>query len=328
MTTTTNATPRTFADLVAKYNHESHDTTTPTYAQALTDLATATAYAVLKKVISATGNPMLYKVRKEMTADLVSLDRLAYASERATKTTYTADGDRKIEIADRDCYKAVADLCRQNLGDGLDLVNDAIIAILEQTAKQKEREPEQAVDLERPFTVRRLNRKVWIQTADTVGGWETKNTTPIQEIFKAVRRSIDNARAVQTDPRNGYTYIEDLASDPESDTTERIYKRLNKYADLGGNPTDDLHADYIPGAPRDARPQSTYSADPTIVEETDRLVAQMGLTARQMQILSLRQSGYGYKAIATYLGITQRAVAKTIEGIQAKAAAIGLTPTK
>ena len=36
--------------------------------------------------------------------------------------------------------------------------------------------------------------------------------------------------------------------------------------------------------------------------------------------------GKGYKAIATYLGVTQRAIAKTVEQVQKKALAIGLTP--
>lgn len=314
--TTPEKTPTTFADLVKKYNDESNHPTTPTtYTKALTDLATATAYAVLKKVINTTSNPTLTKIRQELTADLANLDRLAYASERATKTTYTPDGDRKIEIADRDCYDALTDICRRSFGDGLDLVHDAITAILEQTAKQTERDPEKPTDLERPYTVRRLNRKVWIKTAESVGAWETKETTPIQEIFKAVRRSIDQSRAVQTDPRNGYSYIDDIATDPESGATDRIYRRLDKYADLGGYACD------FNGK------ETVYTTDPTAVDTTDRLLAEMNLTTRQMQVLKLRQRGYGKKAIAQYLGISPNSVYTCLQCIQAKAVKIGLTPT-
>ena len=52
----------------------------------------------------------------------------------------------------------------------------------------------------------------------------------------------------------------------------------------------------------------------------------MELTDRQAQILRLRMQGKGYKAIATYLGVTQRAIAKTVAQIQSKATAAGLTP--
>ena len=164
--------------------------------------------------------------------------------------------------------------------------------------------------------MRILNRKVWIKTAYSVNGWETVETTPIQEIYKAVRRAIEQSRATQADPRNGYTYLADLATDPDSDTTETIYRRLPKYADLGGYATD------FNGA------CTFYTADPETVNDYDNILERLNLTAKQAKVLALRQSGYGYKAIATYLGVTQRAVAKTVKAIQVKAVEIGLTPTK
>ena len=54
----------------------------------------------------------------------------------------------------------------------------------------------------------------------------------------------------------------------------------------------------------------------------------MKLTAKQATILQLRQSGYGYKAIATYLGITDSNVKGQIAELKRKATAIGLTPAK
>ena len=89
---------------------------------------------------------------------------------------------------------------------------------------------------------------------------------------------------------------------------------MAKYADLGGYACDFNKACTL------------YSADAQTVEDTDELISRMNLTKKQAQVLSLRQSGYGYKAIATYLGVTQRAVAKTVEAIQKKALAIGLQP--
>lgn len=327
MKTTTNTaktnTPNTFTTLLTTLAEQTdHPTTPDTYTKALTDLATAVTYAVLKKCIDVSQNKALIQVRQSIAHDRNTLDRIAYANEHAYTTAYNADGERVQKVNDPDSAKALTAFCAECLGDGLDLVNDAVVAILTECKKQKDREPNAPTDLERPYTVRRLNRKVWIKTADSANGWETVATTPIQEVYKAVRRAIEQSRATQADPRNGYTYLADLATDPDSDTTdpdsdttEIIYRRLPKYADLGGYATD------FNGA------CTVYTADPETVNDYDSIVERLNLTAKQAKILALRQSGYGYKAIATYLAIRPDSVRDCIKAIQAKAGAIGLTPT-
>ena len=308
-TNTTNAkTTNPFATLLTNY------TTNPTNATALTDLATAVAYSVLKKCIEASQNPALIKARQSIARDKANLARIDYANANAYETTYTTDGERVKTVKDKDLANALTDLYKTAFGDGLDLVHDAIVAILDETAKQADREPDQPADLERPYTVRRLNRKVWIKTADSVGGWETVTTTPIQEIYKAVRRSIQNNGALHTDPRNGYTYLEDIATDPETGLDETIYRRFGKYADIGGYATD-------------ANGQETfYTTDRETVKDLDEMTEKLNLTKRQAEILSLRMRGYGYKAIATYLAIRPDSVRDCMQAIQKKAVAIGLTP--
>lgn len=317
-TNTTNTTAKaderqaTFSALLERYASESKDTTTDAYTTALTDLATAVAYSVLKKCIDTGYNETLVEVRHELTRDKQTLTNIAHCSEYSTRLTYNEDGDMTQVTVDTDCRKALTDLARQSLGDGLDLVHEAVLAIMQETARQTASgEP---VDLERPYEVRRMKRKVYIKMEDTVNGWETVETTPIREIYKAVRRAINLSRAASTDPRNGYSYIEDIATDTETGASETVYRRLPKYADLGGYACD------FNGA------CTLYSVDAETVKDVDTLVASMNLTKKQAQVLTLRQSGYGYKAIATYLGVTQRAVAKTVEAIQKKAVAIGLTP--
>lgn len=307
-TNETNANP--FANLLANYHADTAN------ANALTDLATAVAYSVLKKCIDTSQNKTLVTVRQSIARDKSNLQRLEYACNNAYETTYNADGEKVQKVKDKGLVNALDDLCSQTLGDGLDLVNTAVIAILDETAKQSKREPDSPVNLERPYTVRRLKRKVWIKSEDSVNGWETVETTPITEIYKAVRREIEHSRAVQTDPRNGYTYIEDLSKDPETDSDTVIYRRFGKYADIGGMVTD-FNGKEI-----------AYTADRQTADDLDSLLEKLNLTAKQAKVLQLRQSGYGYKAIATYLGVTQRAVAKTVQAIQVKALAIGLTPTK
>ncbi len=331
-TTNKTTTPTTFADLIKKYNADPHD---PDH---LTDLATAVAYSVLRKVIDPTRNadrpsdsglnPALVALRDDLTRDRVYLTRLAYAVNGATRLTFNADGDPVSGVIDPALAKAATDLVGQTLGDGLDLVDDAVVALLDETAKQAERDHGQPVDMERPYSVRRLKRKVWIKTAESINGWETVETTPIQEVFKAVRRSIQNSRHMQADPRNGYTYLVDLAIDPETGDGSTIYRRLPKYVDMGDDGTTRPAADYIPGQPAglDGKP-GLYSADRETVENADRLVAAMGLTDREMTVLKYRLAGYGYKAIATVMGLTVDNAKRCGRRIRDKATAAGLTPT-
>ena len=314
----TTATVTTFADLLRTYEQYANNPDADPTAKPLTDLATATTFSVLKKCINVSANPTLTQVRRDLARDLHNLFRIAYAGEHATETRYNADGDPYTAIVDKDCYTALTTLTSETFGDGIDLVHDAIVCILTETEKARDRNGGTLPPafMETAYSIRRLNRKVWIKTAESVNGWETTDTTAIQETYKAVRRAVDNGRAVQTDPRNGYTYLADISTDPESGIGETIYRRFGKYADIGGAVTD------INGK------ETAYTADEQTARDTDTIIESLNLTAKQAKVLQLRQSGYGYKAIATYLGVTQRAVAKTVEAIQTKAVAIGLTPAK
>lgn len=307
----------TFATLLREYEKQATNPDSETaYATALSDLATAVAFSVLKKCIDVAHNETLVKVRQSLARDLHTLDTIAHASETAYATRYTADGDTTTVIADKDAYSVLTALCAESLGDGIDLQHTAVLAILEETRKATERGQQPPEFMEKPYSVRRLKRKVWINTADSVKGWETVETTPIQEVYKAVRREIENNKALHTDPKSGYTYLEELATDSETDTDSVIYRRFGKYADIGGAVTD------FNGK------ETAYTADRATAETMDTLLEALNLTARQAEILQLRLRGYGYKAIATYIGIRPDSVRDCMKAIQRKATAIGLTAEK
>ena len=296
-----------------KRNYETALASGKDSTQELTALATAVAYSVLNKCIdpqrktaadretvSDNGyNPALVQLKRGIAADLATLDNLRTATNKATRTAYNADGDLTTETVDKDAEKAVAALVGETLSDGIDLVNAAALAILEQAAEHANGESW----LDSKYTVRRLSRRVYIRS-DESAAYRDDETTPIQEVYRAVRQAVQNSRAVQTDPRNGYSYIED-----NENGLETIYYRLHKYADLGGYNCD-----------------GNYTADRQTVEDYETTIARLDLTDRQAQVLRLRMQGKGYKAIATYLGVTQRAIAKTVEQVQKKALALGLTP--
>lgn len=329
---TPTATPTaTFPELIKRFNSLATDPDSdPTaYEKTLTDIATAVVYCVVKKCIDPTRrgdpekvsdsgySPAMVKIRRDITADRYTTDNINRLIDDITyHIEYDRNGD-PVSVCDTpDSEAALSDLIHNTtIGDGYDLVQDCIVALLSEVAKQKDRDPDDPTDLERPYTVNRLKRKVYIKKADSVGGYETVTTTPIQEVFKAVRRCIEKSRAVQTDPRNGYCYIEDLTMSPDGDP-DTIYYRLPKYADLGGYVTD------FNGS------TTLYTTPTATVERVERIIEKLNLTARQATILQLRLKGHGYKAIATYLGITADSVKSQVKEMRRKAEKIGLTPEK
>ena len=315
-TTEKKTTSQDFANVIQQYEQQAtQQTDTTAYTNALVDLAKAVTYSVLKKCISVSQDKTLIQTRQDLTRDLHTLDGIAYANNNAYETRYTINGDRHTAIIDKELHKVLITLYGQTLGDGLDLLNTAIVCILSETDKAKDRNGGTLPPkfMEQPYTVRRLNRKVWIKTAESVNGWETTTTTAIQETYKAVRRYIESNRALKS-ASNIYIYLDETATDSKSDTADIIYRRFGKYADIGGTVTD------YNGK------ETFYTTDEQTVKDIDTIIEKLNLTAKQAKILQLRLSGDGYKAIATYLGITQRAVAKTVKAIQAKAVEIGLNP--
>ena len=325
---TTTTTENGFTTLLRTYenatrNRNGNAETENAYTTALTDLATACAFSVLKKLCNVGGvltetsksttdtAKTIRQLRQSLAKDLHDLDRIQYASNNATALEYNADGDLITVIKDKDLHNALTTLCGECFGDGLDLMHTAITTIVPETEKATDTSGN---FMETPYNVRRLKKKVYIQSVDSLGGYETVTTTAIQEVYKAIRREVESNRTMQV-ASNKYTYLESIATDTETDTETTVFRRLPKYSGLAYE-TFDTNGKV-----------TSITADTETVDTTDRIIEMMNLTTKQAKVLQLRQSGYGYKAIATYLGVTQRAVAKTVQAIQTKALAIGLTPT-
>lgn len=286
------------------------------YTPELLELSTAIAAACLNKCIdpqrknaaerdtvSDSGhNPALLNLKWGLFHDLYLLENTRTAADKATRTHYNADGDMVTETADPAALAAFGELIGETLSDGLDLVNTAAAELIEQAAEHAD---PAAAWLDTPYTVRRLARKVYIKSEDSAA-YRDEETTPIQEVYKAVRRAIQSSRAMQTDPRNGYTYIEDTTADG----LDTIYHRLQKWADLGGYDRD-----------------GHYTADPVTVDTYEKTLAALNLSDRQLTVINLRMRGYGKKAIGTYLGIDPNNVGRVLRQVQAKAEKIGFTPS-
>lgn len=328
-----NATPAPVKDFEqVKRDFETAHASGKDYGPALLDLSTVFAYSVVNKcidpqrkaaadrdTISDNGqNPAMIALKRGIAADRRTLDNTAAAANAATRATLNADGDAVTETVDKDAAAALAALVGETLSDGIDLVQTAAAALLEQAAAHADGPGW----LDRPYTVRRLSRRVYVKAEDSAA-YRDDETTPAQEVYRAVRRAVQESRAVQTDPRNGYTYIEDLTADG----LDVIYFRLHKYADLGGYAHNGQDGDRLPGSPAGfGQGGGHYTADRQTVTDYNAIMERLNLTDRQAVILRLRMQGKGNKAIATYLGVTYQAVQNTLAKIQKKAVAIGLTP--
>lgn len=315
---TTTTETRNFADLLRQYEKEyNNDKTSVAFSNVLDELATAVAYSVIKKCldpqrkgrkdgqVSNSGcNTQLDEVKRSIYRDKNTLANIDYSCKQAFTTVYNEDGDRQTKTKDIDYRYAYNKLSQQTLGDGIDLVHVAMVALLDESEKA-DRTRENF--LENTYEVRRLKKKVWIKSADSVNGWETVETSPIREVYKAVRREVANSRSLNIDPSNGYLYLADLATDEESNEETTIYRRLNKFSDLAGNVTD------YNGA------VTFETVDSASVDKYENMVDALELTARQAKVLELRMGGYGCVAIGTYLGVKEESVMSVLKTIQKKA---------
>ena len=314
---------------------------------AINDLATACARSVIKKCIdpqrksatekesasNAGHNPAMVAIRNSINADVAALADLAEAQEKARRIRINRNGKAVSDVVDKSADDAIDAIIAECLGDGIDLVQEAAVAIVEQTNRAFPHAV--VVDgispacfgwMEKPYEIRRIKKRVIIKDTDTVQ-WEVVETNPISEVYKAVRRSVATSRAVQADPKNGYIYIDSFADDVDDGATERtqdtIYYRLNKYADLGGRATSgrfDRSGNYAH--------DGFYTADIQTMHDYNDIVASLNLTERQTQIVMLRMRGYGYKAIASYLGVSNRAIINACEKMQCKCEKLGFTPAE
>lgn len=257
---------------------------TDNYNAALQTLATAAAYSVLKKCIDVSYNATLIDLRSGIAKSQSLLRKIAYCIEHEN------DFDGRAVI---DLEKSLNKLLGNTLCDSMDLVQTASTQILDEVRKQAEKgDP---IDLERPYMIRRLKSHVWIKVEDSVKGWETVQTTPIQEIHKAVRREIARNGSVKV-AIGEYTYIDDIAVDPETEMEEVIYRRFGKACDIGGYVTTMAGNDTL------------YTASRDIIAMYDYGIDKLQLSKQQATIYRLRYAGKGYKAIATYLGVSDRNV--------------------
>lgn len=304
----------TFTDIMRKYEtlvllkYNGQPYNKKEYEQISYTLAKAITFSVLKKCIDVSQSPTLKATRNSIIIDEKAIQDIMYICNNNYEYTYNKNGDYIVKVIDSKAENELHKLLNNNFGDGLDLVHSAYITLLDETNKAiaRAKDTETMFTLETPYTQRILKKKVYIQSVNSVDGWTDETTTPIQQIFKAVRREIQANQSVKI-PQNGYSYIPSIITDTATDSTAEIYQRLPKYINIGSS----VHN--INGK------ETAYTVSDTDFSEYENIMQELNLTARQTRILILRLSGYGSKAIATYLGVSVSTIKEQLKAIRKKA---------
>lgn len=284
----------------------------PTVVATMQAVGQWATYAVIKRIIKASAHPVVMQLQRDLTADLANNAARLYAIDNDHHNTYNRNGDAVTVYDDMHTYTPT--LCAATLSDATDLLQTALLTIWSETIRVITDRPADLAShwLTTPTAVRRLRKRVYINDDPTAAtAWEEVQVSPIQTVFRAVRRDIQASRAVQVN--NRYIYLDDMVNDPDDpDHVERVYRRLDRLtASLAADDmTTDIYGD---------RAVATYAtATQTAVDDADRIVSALNLTTRQSAVLAYRLQGYGNKAIATRLGVTENSVKGALYAIRDK----------
>lgn len=197
--------------------------------QVVTRLAQAIAVNVLKKLVNAGGckdvkyndittyNTYLHRLYGQLQHDIALENNATYVQSVET-VGYTKTGKLKdiTNRSDREAIKAVA---KDSYTESADLISVAKVAILEHLKAGH-------TDFEKPYKIRRVKKDIHINldslSLDSEKVFEWRETTPIQEIYKTVRRYIYSQNK---DYKDTYNYIPIDVTDSETGETATVYAR-------------------------------------------------------------------------------------------------------
>lgn len=297
-----------FNTVIAQYEAESIYPDYTGQCDALISLATAVSYSVIKKCINVSYSERLVQLRRDLARAIALLRNTRYATDLSDTLRYNTDGQAVNVCIDSDARRDSNTLLRETLGDGYDMVQVAIIAILDETRKARERDIDGILSMGYmtvPYKRRKLHKRVYTLESRDRQEWETESVTPIQVVYRAVRQYIQDSEAMRDSSH--YSYIEDMATDGETGISELIYIRTGRYADMGGYVRD------YNGS------QTVYTVDGDTVDRTQDMLSRLTLTKRQTEILHLRLRGLGYGEIARMLCVSKSAIQKQCKLMQAHA---------
>ena len=255
----------------------------------------------LDKISDSGLNPTMLQLRKDLVFDSLIIENQIIAMNGEYEEVANKNGDIVIEYNEDD-DRILNERASETIGDGMDLIHEAVVALLEQMRKN-----EGMTDLDSIIEIEKPSKRVKI-SADDIITVKTEESKPIVEVYRKCRRYIANNGSVKVSPNSKYTYIQDESFEGESGM-EAIYRRSKKYADIGGHIVDsDIHSSF----------SGLYTASASDFSEADKmesLIDSLRLSTRQREILELRLRGYSIRGVADKLGIRKSTVEEQIKRI-------------
>lgn len=254
-------------------------------------------------------NPAIVELMRGLKSDRAALKGLRDASNSATDWTIDSDGDIKIEVVDKQADENAKRLERETLSDGVDMSQEAITALLELATKYAGSENW----LDGKITVRKLKKRVYT-SFDEKPEYISVESTPIQEVFKAVRRKVSDSSSVKAN-LSEYSYVSEFTADE----MDEIYFRLGKCMDIAGYACDTTSGN-IPGGPDGYGYglKTCTAAGKQTVKKLARMVSDLNLTVRQQYVLKYRMQGLSIQSIAELLEIDIAHTRRTLRQIMGK----------
>lgn len=257
-------------------------------------------------------NPKMLALRRDVYADYhTAAVNLPLMVDRAYGVKWKQNGEAETEVIDRRAADAVDAMIADTIGDGLPVVHDGVVKLLELY-----REAEAAGQIGRgwmdePQTLRRPSRRVYLP-GDNVE-WVEEELSPVRQVFRACRKGVADTAAAKADPRCKYTYIAEVVRDGEAadDTAaDEIYRRMDKFSDIGGET------------------MGIYSASEYGAWELETVMELLNLTARQAEIVRRRYAGQSVKAVAASLSVSPQAIYDHMRRLSEKCARLGFMPSE
>lgn len=262
------------------------------YAHFLMLYGRIAALSVIKKMRSFSG--MLSGTRK------ASKNGKNDTIRTAEKKAESANVLKQLEQWEKDIIT-----CNFN-GDGMDFVNVAIVAFLNEEKKAHERNVNTCfLWTQKEYTEMGIDKRVIIQRDDSMKKREFTRI-PARNVYQKLREYIVSNRGVRIDEK--HVFIEEIVQN-ENGTDEKLYHRLKNgmqfayydYTEMHENTCNLLHASIVIQSFLDT------------------------LTGKEQKVLDLRMQGYGLQAIGSYTGVSKQAIAKTTNALRKKAEQSGLT---
>ena len=283
----------------------------------LYQLSKAIAFSVIKKLIDVSADKTMQKLRAEAVKNFMLLDNHDKRQLTDTTANFDSNGNIKLKVNDEEYTEAVKKTLADTLSQGLDIVNEASILIIAEAEAVKKRNGKKPLEkgfMLKPYEARKTNGKTFVLNGKKVVEWSTFEAVPIKNIFKGVRKYIQDNKSIRA-VINGYSYIEAYSIDSDSEAIEKIYYRLDKYADLGGVVYD------FNGK------ELAYTTEAEAVKTYQDLLADLIIKAnfdmKHIDFIRCRVCGKSLVDTAKSLGVSLRTAERIQADLQNKAVGVG-----